>query len=167
MTKIKRQKFIIKEVLVEFDNYRYSRIDKFLSKPEIKKKILVFFSYSTQDSDKFQIPQIAKGLEDFQEIQKVYFWEEDMTGDMYEYMEKNIRISDYFILFCSENASNSIPVRKEWKAALTLRKKIIPVFDNPKNIPLLISNRGVQFIANKLKFIINSIYKLIIKSENL
>lgn len=166
MSKAKRNQCSIKENIVEFGNYNFLRIDKFAYKQEITNKITIFLSYSTKDSHKFQIPQIAARLEGYPEIQKVYFWEVDMTGDMYEYMERNIRGSDYFLLFCSKNASNSIPVNKEWKAALTLKKKIIPVFDHSNNIPLFITNRGIQFKGDDLEHIINSILKLILKKGN-
>ena len=122
------------KTVVEFGKNCFLQLDYFCQEPEIPKTLKIFLSYSTKDSTLFKIPQIAQILEQRPEIQDAYFWEEDMAGDMYEYMDHGIRACDVFVLFCSENAKASIPVNKEWKAADKLKKAIIPVFDNITNI---------------------------------
>lgn len=125
---------------------------------------LVFISYSTKDSNKFNIPYLTRELSKFPEIGKVLFWEEDMDDDIIEYMNKFIKKCDLFILICSQNALDSEPVKMEWQVALKIKKKIIPVFKNESDIPALLSTKlGIKYDENNLEKTINDLYSLILK----
>jgi len=131
-------------------------------------QIKVFISYATFDSNYFQVSNIADLLTENPEIEKVFYWEEDLQDDIYEYMNKNLAKCDIFLIFCSANANQSEPVQMEWQAALKIKKKIIPVFINEVDIPPLLSTKlGVQFIKDDVKKTADQIYKLILKKLNL
>ncbi len=101
---------------------------------------IIFISYATNDAEVYKIPEIAKGLAKFKEIQKVLYWQKDMREDITKYMNDNLGICDLIILFCSPNALESKPVEKEWMAASAMDKKIIPVFFDKNHIPPLLSS---------------------------
>ena len=125
---------------------------------------LIFISYSTKDSNKFNIPYLSRELSKFPEIGEVIFWEEDMDDDIIDYMNKYIKKCDLFLLICSQNALDSEPVKMEWQAALKIRKKIIPVFKEEKYIPTLLSTKlGIYYDEKNLKKTIDDLYFLILK----
>ncbi|MFX1411432.1 MAG: TIR domain-containing protein, partial [Promethearchaeota archaeon] len=99
----------------------------------------VFISYSTLDSDYFQIKKVVKSLKKYPQINKVSFWERDSGESIVEFMEETFKVSNVFILFCSENAMKSQAVKDEWQAAFQMRKrgllKIIPVYEEEEHIP--------------------------------
>ncbi len=103
-------------------------------------------------------------LGDFSQIGDVLYWERDMYDDIYEYMNENLRKCDILILFCSENADESRPVRMEWMAALKLQKKIIPVFINENSIPTLLTTKlGIKFKENDIKQFSYDLFQLIMR----
>ncbi|MGB5912190.1 MAG: toll/interleukin-1 receptor domain-containing protein, partial [Promethearchaeia archaeon] len=106
-------------------------------KAEVTANIKIFISYATADSTYFQVSKIATLLGENPEIEGVLYWEEDLQDDIYDYMNKNLAKCDAFLLFCSENANHSEPVQMEWKAALKIKKKIIPIFVKESDIPPL------------------------------
>jgi len=131
-------------------------------------KIRVFVSYATADSDYFQVSNISNLLAENPDIGKVFYWEEDLQDDIYEYMNKNLAKCDIFLIFCSANTNQSEPVQMEWQAALKIKKKIIPVFINESDIPPLLSTKlGVKFIENDIKKTTDQIYQLVLKKLNL
>lgn len=122
----------------------------------------IFLSYSSLDSNYFQIPELAKRLEDFPTIKKVLFWDVDSGIDIVEYMEKSIETADIFILFCSENSSKSKSVEREWQAAYQLRKHLIPVIKNVEDIPLLLRSRiTIKFTKENFDGFITELYSVI------
>ena len=122
----------------------------------------IFISYATPDSDKFNIPYIAHELEKYHEIDEALFWEEDSGDDIVDYMNDNIPHSDIFILFCSEQALNSEIVKSEWKTAFSLRKKILPVFEDINHVPpILRSLLGVKFNEFDIDNTVYTIYETI------
>ncbi len=128
---------------------------------------MVFLSYATKDSNRFQISTIVQQLTAYPEIRDVLFWEEDMHDDIIDYMDKNIQKCDIFILFCSQDALKSSPVKIEWQAALKVNKKIIPVFEDEIDIPTLLSSKlGVKYDGNNLNKMIENLYYLILKKVN-
>ena len=130
----------------------------------LKEKLLVFMSYATKDVDTFKIHDIAKKLTEFPEIDNVLYWEEYMEDNIFEYMDENLDKCDAMILFCSEHARDSVPVKKEWTAAEALGKPIIPVFYNPHHIPALLSSRlGVQFDFYDMERNVQELRNLILK----
>ncbi len=100
-------------------------------KPEEKRALKVFLSYSTLDGDYFQISDIVNSLEGYSEIGKVSYWQADSKQNIVEFMEETLKDCDVFVLFCSKNSNASKAVKDEWQAAFQMRKKgllkIIPV----------------------------------------
>ncbi|MFX1311773.1 MAG: TIR domain-containing protein, partial [Promethearchaeota archaeon] len=132
-------------------------------KKEVK-GILLFISYASKDADFFKIKQIAEELTKFKEIDDALYWQEDMRDDIYAYMDENLKKCDIFLLFCSENSLHSEPVKMEWRSALKIKKKIIPIFTEEKFIPPLLSTKlGLQFDRDNLQKTIAEIHRLIVK----
>jgi len=132
------------------------------------KTFYIFLSYSTKDSDYFTISKIAKDLESYPEIDKVFYWEVDSGEDVVDYMERTLKISQVFVLFCTRNASRSKSVKGEWKAAYQLSKtkqmKIIPVYENQEYIPALLTPYlNVIFLKENFKAFIENLYQEILR----
>ncbi len=133
-----------------------------------KMGVIAFVSYATKDSKDFQIKSIAEKLTEYPEIDNVLYWEEDMHDDIIKYMNDNLKKCHLFLLFCSQNSMRSEPVEMEWTAALKLKKKIIPIFNNTEDIPPLLTTKlGVQFNKRDIHSTINEIYNLILKKMNI
>ncbi|MFX1355906.1 MAG: TIR domain-containing protein [Promethearchaeota archaeon] len=129
-----------------------------------KSGILIFVSYATKDVDFFRIRSIAEQLTDFEGIDDVLYWQEDMHDNIFKFMNDNLGKCDVVLLFCSKNSLNSIPVEKEWTAADSLGKPIIPIFTKAEDIPPLLSSRlGLEFNSSNLQKTIQNLYDLIIK----
>ena len=113
---------------------------------EKREEMLVFVSYATKDAEMYKIPELARMLEEYKDIGKVLYWQEDMHDSIIEYMNDNLGKCNGVLLFCSPNALESTPVKKEWMAAEALKKPIIPIFFKPEHIPPLLSDRlGLEF----------------------
>lgn len=82
-------------------------------------------------------------------------------------MEKTLKECNVFVLFCSENALNSLAVTDEWQAAFQLRKKgllkIVPVYEDEDYIPALLTPLlNVKFSKdNFIDFIINLYHEVL------
>ncbi|MFW9820863.1 MAG: toll/interleukin-1 receptor domain-containing protein [Candidatus Thorarchaeota archaeon] len=125
---------------------------------------LVFVSYATKDAELYKIPELAKKLEEFKGIGKVLYWQEDMNDSIIEYMNDNLGKCNGVLLFCSPNALNSVPVKKEWMAAEALKKPIIPIFFKPEHIPPLLSDRlGIEFDNFDFQKNVRGIHDLFLK----
>jgi hypothetical protein len=130
----------------------------------IGKEMLIFISYATKDVDTFKIHEVAKILTTFPEIKNVLFWEEYMEDNIFEYMDENLEKCDAMILFCSENAKDSVPVKKEWTAAEAIGLPIIPVFYDVDHIPTLLKSRlGLEFNFYDMERNIQELRNLILK----
>ncbi|MFX0032672.1 MAG: toll/interleukin-1 receptor domain-containing protein [Promethearchaeota archaeon] len=132
------------------------------------KSFNIFLSYSTKDSNYFTISEIAKNLELYPEIDRVFYWEADSGEDVVDYMERTLKISQVFILFCTRNATKSKSVKGEWKAAYQLGKtkkvKIIPIYENQEYVPtLLMPKILVEFTKENFKKFIETLYKEILR----
>ncbi len=124
----------------------------------------VFLSYSTRDTDHFNIKEISKRLEEYPKIDTVFYWEEDSGEDIVKYMERALKISRVFILFCTENSLKSKAVTDEWESAFQLRKegmmKILPVYEQDKNIPVLLKPiLNVKYDKDNFDEFIENLYK--------
>jgi len=124
----------------------------------------IFLSYSTLDTDFFKISKIAERLAEYPEIYKVYYWEKDSGQDIMEYMEDNIEKSRVFIHFCTQNSIKSKSVKLERRAALQLKQeeriRIIPIFQDPADIPLLLKPiLGVEYKQDDFNGFIEKLYK--------
>ena len=92
-------------------------------------------------------------MESQPKIKKVYYWERDndSTHSIVEYMEQKILKSDIFLAISSQHSLTSVPVKNETDFAIINEKRIIPVFENIKNVRKFITTyRGVKF--NKAHF---------------
>ncbi len=135
---------------------------------EKAKEFNVFLSYSTLDSDHFQINKIVEHLERFPEIKKVYYYTKDSGQNIVEYMEKTLSICDTFVLFCTQHSKKSKSVEGEWQSAYQLIKKgvmkIIPVYENEDDIPiLLIPMLNIKFDKVNFEEFIKNLYQEILR----
>lgn len=140
------------------------------SKPDEFKELNVFLSYSTIDTDYFQISRVAKSLEEYPEINKVMYWEADSRLNIVEYMNKMLERSDVFVLFCSENSMKSVSVKDEWQAAFQRRKKgilsIIPVYKKAEHIPVILGHfLKVKYDKKDFNNFIGELYQEILRSK--
>ncbi|MHA2290165.1 MAG: TIR domain-containing protein [Promethearchaeota archaeon] len=134
----------------------------------LRKDILVFVSYATADSKYFEIRNISEKMRKYPLIGDILYWEEALKDDIYDFMNNNLEKCDIFLIFCSNTSKSSEPVQMEWKAALKLKKPIIPVFQNETTIPALLSTKlGVQFNKEDVNGTIEQIYKLVLKKLDL
>lgn len=152
------------EDLREYPLYIYSITNCFT------KNFNIFLSYSTKDSKHFNIPQIAKKLEEHPDIDKVFYWEVDSGENVVNYMERTMKISQIFVLFCSSNAIKSKAVKGEWETAYQLMKmnqmKIIPVYEKEKFIPrLLLPLILVEHTKEKFDQFIEELHNEVIRKK--
>ncbi len=128
----------------------------------------VFLSYSTLDTDYFNIKEIASRLESYPKIDKVLYWEVDSGENIVEYMERTLRISRVFILFCSEHSIKSKAVEDEWHSAFQVRKegkmKIVPVYEHDEHIPYLLKPLlNVKFNKDDFDTFVQNLYEEILR----
>lgn len=127
--------------------------------------IIVFISYTIKDSRIFKVSQLAKLLLNYTEIEDVLYCEEYARDDFIKYMNDYLDKCDVLLLFCSPNSLKSEFVAMEWRAAVSLKKTIIPVYMDPKYIPPLLSPRlGVQFDENDVGLTVDNIILTIKKN---
>jgi len=137
-------------------------------KTKEKGKFTVFLSYSTLDSNYFQIPEIVKDLEKYPDIEKVLIWEKDSSQNIVEFMEDTLSKSDVFVLFCSDNSMKSPAVKDEWQSAFQMRKKdllkIIPVYDKEDHIPYLLWQLlNIQYTKDDFQGFIEKLHNEILR----
>ena len=96
--------------------------------------IIVFISYAIKDSRIFKVSKISKLLLNYNEIEDVLYCEEYARDDFIKYMNDYLDKCDILLLFCSPNSLKSDFVAMEWRAAISLKKSIIPVYLDPKYI---------------------------------
>ena len=128
----------------------------------------VFLSYSTLDSEYFHVKEIAKRLESYPIIDRVFLWEEDSGENIVSYMERSLTITKVFVFFCSENAIRSKAVEDEWQAAFQMRKrglmKVVPVYENEDLIPFMLSPLlNVKFTKDDFDGFIQKLHAEIIR----
>lgn len=165
---IKKRESIIFEEIIEDYTPKFAKVLKQEEKEILpiheERGILIFLSYSTKDENKYGIKRIAERLTAYKNIENAIYWEEDMEDNIYEYMDENIGKCDIFILFCSPEALKSEPIKKEWTAADSLDKPIIPVFIKKEHIPpLLSSRRGIEYDIFNMPNFISELYDLVLK----
>ncbi len=80
-------------------------------------------------------------------------------------MSDNLQKCDVVLLFCSPSAMNSKAVKKEWTAADSSDKPLIPVFTNIKYVPTLLRTRKGVHINDVFNVDANikRLHKLILK----
>ena len=135
---------------------------------EEEHKHTIFISYSTLDSEYYQIEKIVRYLNKYPEIDKVLYWEKDSKENIVEFMDRTLEESDVFILFCSESSIKSTAVRDEWQAAFQRRKKglikIIPVYENEDYVPPLLGHLlNVKYTKDDFKTFLDKLYREILR----
>lgn len=126
--------------------------------------ILVFLSYSSNDSNRFQIKKFADQLTNFPAIRDVLYWEEDADGSIIQFMNTNIPLCDVFLLFCSQNALQSESMLIEWETAIIFKKQIIPIFEKIEDVPPILRRlRGIKIQVDELDGLVNNVHQLILK----
>jgi Leucine-rich repeat (LRR) protein len=106
----------------------------------------IFISYSMKDTSLFQLPQLTNRIKSFPKVDEVFYCEADVHQDIVDYMDKYLRIADVIILLCTPNSEQSQFVQLEYKNAIAMNKRVIPVFLQIENIPTLVrSSLGVQW----------------------
>jgi len=141
--------------------------------PEKFKELNIFLSYSTLDTDHFQILRVVKSLEEYPEIDKVMYWESDKTQKIAEYtefMDETLNEYDVFVLFCSENSIKSAFVKDEWQLAFEKRKKglitIIPVYEQAEHIPVILGHfLNVKYNKADFNSFTRDLYQEIMRSK--
>jgi len=125
----------------------------------------IFISYSTADSEQFQVEKFAKSLQTYLDIDEVLMWEENSKDNIINFMNENLERCDVLLLLCTDNSKDSKPVILEWSAFLAADKRIIPIFDNVEAIPFILRPMlGLECKWN-LNNKINEVYQLILKTE--
>jgi len=129
--------------------------------------VLVFISYATKDAELFKIKEIAKSLHNYKDIKEVLYWQENMKDNIIKYMNDNLGRCNIMLLFCSPNALISKPVEKEWTAADSMGKPIIPIFLNSDHIPPLLKSRlGLEYDSFDFQKNIHDLHDLILKKSS-
>lgn len=143
-------------------------LEEILNLAVVRKNLLAFVSYATVDSTFFEVSKISDKLKSYPRIDDILYWEEALKDDIYDFMNNNLEKCDVFLIFCSKNSKTSEAVQMEWKAALKLKKPIIPIFQEENTIPPLLSTKlGVQFNKGDINNTIEQIYNLILKKLDL
>ena len=123
--------------------------------------INIFISHATIDSTMYNLLEFVEELQKYPNIAKVMIWEENAKIDIIKFMNDNLEACDILLLICTNNSSKSPHVFHEWSACLAADKRIIPIFDNLKNVPFILkSKRGLQCNENLISQIYSS-YKFI------
>jgi len=165
---IKKREDIFFEGIIEDFSPKFAKVIQTAEKtpsPLFKnKKFLVFLSHATKDEARYGIKKIAELLTSYPDIKDARYWQEDMYDNIYVFMDENVRDCDVFILFCSPDALRSDAVIKEWTAADSLNKPIIPIYVKAEHIPPLLSSRlGLEFDMFNYQDFISKLHDLIIK----
>ncbi|TFF89277.1 MAG: toll/interleukin-1 receptor domain-containing protein [Promethearchaeota archaeon] len=129
-----------------------------------KEKLIGFISHSSRDFNYFEIDKVARMLEDYPEIDTIFYFEDRSGKDFVEDMNDNIKKSDFILLFCTPNAFESSKVNDEWHAAYASDKTIFPIFVDEKHIPIILSSKlGVRFKKGDTESFIKAVYNKIKK----
>ena len=160
-----------KEIRGEYFSGSKSLALEVVSPVPVDKKVgqySVFLSYSTLDTDYFEVSKIVRRLELYPEINEVLFWEADSKQNIVEFMEETLNKTNAFVLFCSEKSIKSEAVKGEWQSAYQMVKKglmkIIPVYEDEDHIPkLLWQMLNVKFTKDDFEGFIQKLYEEILR----
>ena len=138
----------------------------------------IFISYAMKDSNTLRIPEIASKLQENGKIDKVHFWEGWKgypDGNIVRFMETNITDSEIFLAVCTKESNKSTNCQKERDMAYFQNKRVIPLFENFKDVPpalqpykgIDLKGQGTTEIVEELIGLINSIEPQLIKREDI
>ena len=130
--------------------------------------IRVFISHAVDDFNKYRIAEIAKYLESHPEINHVYYCEEDLTGNIDDWMKKTVPRCQLLIFFSTENSLKSEDCMNELKIARKLNIQITPILGvnlGWEDLENLNVNRelGQEFDPMEFEKFKENIYNYIIK----
>ena len=127
----------------------------------------IFFSYASVDQVEYRVEKIVNFLEFQDDIERVFYWERDTKGGetFDNYMRNNIKASDLIILLFTPNTINSVPVIEEIGIAKAFEKKIMPIFEETKDIFANVQiSRGIPYNSNFRMFCEDLYHKITGKS---
>ena len=112
----------------DFQNIESRDIPSVLEICKKRASISIFISHAVIDFDYFQIVDLVDFLEQQDEIYQVIFCEEDLAGNIDEFMEENIPKSQLILFFASNNSVfNSEDCTYELELAKRNKIQIIPI----------------------------------------
>ena len=91
------------------------------------KRLRVFISHAVDDFRSYRIDDIAKFLESQKEISHVYYCEEDLVGNIDDWMKKTVPRCQLLIFFSTDKSLNSEDCMNEIKLARKHDIQITPV----------------------------------------
>lgn len=91
------------------------------------KGLRVFISHAFDDFNKYRIAELAKYLKSHPEISQVYYCEEDLIGNIDDWMLKTVPRCQLLIFFSSERSLNSQDCINELNLARKFNIEVIPV----------------------------------------
>ncbi|MFX0077259.1 MAG: TIR domain-containing protein [Candidatus Hermodarchaeota archaeon] len=105
---------------------------------EFRENYKLFFSYAKADSSKFKIKELADYVDNnFPNVQVMYFEKSKLAGeDILDYMERGVNWCNFFVWVHSPESMKSEAVKKEYKMAVYLGKKIISITNDFNSLPL-------------------------------
>jgi hypothetical protein len=127
-------------------------------------QIAGFICYSHADFEFFRIEEIVNILEHDPDINEIFYSLDTHIANFISYMNESLEQAQFVLLFCTQRSKNSRFVEMEWGAAIASGKPIIPIFQNPDDIPTLLkASTGVQYTPEDFESFLNDLYKTIQK----
>ncbi|MFX1239544.1 MAG: leucine-rich repeat domain-containing protein, partial [Promethearchaeota archaeon] len=114
----------------ETDQYIINKQDLRLLRDECRKRatINVFLSHAVVDFDYFRIKDMSEYLEKQNEVYKAYYCEEDLTGNIDDFMDEKVPQCQLVLFFGSnKSVNNSIDCAHEIELANKHEIKIVPI----------------------------------------
>lgn len=112
--------------------------------PAPPKGVNVYFSYSKQDVQTFQLERLARSIDMLPQVEKVFYRGRSYFGSIVMYMNENIPKSDVLLVFSSKGASRN--VAEEARAATLQGKQVIPIFTDRNDVPIMLRGKiGVRY----------------------
>jgi len=129
----------------------------------------IFFSYAKSDSAKFKIKEIADYLNiKFLNVEIMYFEKSKIAGeDILDYMERGVKLCNFFIWFHSPESMLSEAVKKEYKMAVYPGKNIISITEDFNSFPLSMRVTWSILFKEDLKEIGNQLMNDITKYDDI
>ncbi|MFW9872967.1 MAG: leucine-rich repeat domain-containing protein [Candidatus Thorarchaeota archaeon] len=94
-----------------------------------KANISIFISHAMDDFEKYHIKEHSNYLEQQDEVYKAYYCEEDLRGNIDEFMDMTIPECDVLLFIATQNSVHSVDCRHEIELAQKLKIKIMPLKD--------------------------------------
>lgn len=87
----------------------------------------VFISHSDKDFKAFNVGDLAKNLNKLKVVENTVFYEKHMKGNLIEWMENNVPVSQILIFIATKNSLDSKGCAYELKLAIDNNVSIIPI----------------------------------------